>query len=99
MSSYDLTIEAQQDLIDIYLYTVKNFGAHRAEKYHDGFSEQFDTLAQNPLHGHAFDMVGEGRRRWLYQSHAIYYRPSSSGILVLRVLHQGQDPGRHIQAE
>ena len=38
----------------------------------------------------------EGVRRYESVSHAIYYRPTQSGILILRVLHGRMDPARHL---
>ena len=46
--------------------------------------------------GSDYSAVREGLRRYEHVSHAVYFRPTSSGILVLRVLHGAMDPGRHI---
>lgn len=45
---YRTTRRADQDTIDIYARGAADFGADRAERYHQGLLAAFDLLAENP---------------------------------------------------
>ncbi len=45
---YLLTRQAEEDLIQIYLYGLGRFGEPQAEKYHNSFEEEFKRIAKNP---------------------------------------------------
>ncbi|WP_424973320.1 type II toxin-antitoxin system RelE/ParE family toxin [Dinoroseobacter sp. S76] len=96
MTEYRLSKDAEQDVIDIYLYTVENFGARQADRYVDELEERFKVIASSPKLGRRYDEVKAGVRRLAYESHSIYYTVGSHGIFVLRILHQRMDPGRHL---
>lgn len=95
-NSYKLTEDAERDVIDIYLYSIENFGPVQADKYVTGLFERFALIAGNPASGKDFGEVHPDMRRWFEGSHAIYYEPLQSGILILRILHQQMDPARHL---
>jgi toxin ParE1/3/4 len=92
----DLTLEAERDLIDIYLFGATQFGAVQADRYAEDLSAKMTTLAENPSFGADYSFVQIGLRRGECASHAIYYRPTDAGILVLRILHGRRDAGRHL---
>ncbi|MAX74075.1 MAG: hypothetical protein CMH66_10490 [Nioella sp.] len=46
-----LSREAEQDIIDIYLYTLTQFGAAKTEVYIDDIYDRFETLAESPSRG------------------------------------------------
>jgi toxin ParE1/3/4 len=48
MSKYRLTRRADQDLTEIYLYTLEQFGFSQAEAYAESMRHCFETLADNP---------------------------------------------------
>ncbi len=45
---YVLTRQAEEDLIQIYLYGQKTFGPLQAEKYHNSLEQAFERIAKNP---------------------------------------------------
>ena len=96
MAQIELTRDAERDLIDIYLYGIEQFGQAQAERYAIALNTRIDFIAENPSMGSDYSTVREGLRRYEHVSHAVYYRPTPDGILVLRVLHGAMDPGRHI---
>lgn len=96
MTQIELTKDAERDLIDIYLYGIEQFGQAQAERYAIALNSRIDFIAANPSMGSDYSAVREGLRRYEHVSHAVYFRPTPSGILVLRVLHGAMDPGRHI---
>lgn len=92
----DLTGEAERDLIDIYLHGAERYGIAQAERYAAALSAKIETAARNPSFGADYAFVLPGLRRYEAGSHALYYRPTETGILVLRILHNRMDPGRHL---
>lgn len=94
MSSYRLTRRADQDLIDIYLYTLEQFGMAQAERYAEGVRSCFALLADNPRLGRPADLIRPGLRRHEHGSHVILYREDieQGGLLVLAVIHGRRRP-------
>lgn len=96
MIEYELSSDAENDVIGIYLYTLENFGPDKADIYTTGLEDRFKLLASNPKLGRQYNEVILGTYRIGYESHSIYYRLSETGIFILRILHQRMDPGRHL---
>lgn len=93
MTKAELTRDAERDLIDIYLDGIERFGRATAERYAEGLEAKITTAAENPSFGVDYDFVRAGLRRYECVSHAIYYRVTGEGILVLRILHCRMGPG------
>jgi toxin ParE1/3/4 len=91
---YRLTPAAARDLEGIWLYTFEQWGAEQAHRYTDELIAAFDRLASNPLIGTACDDIRKGYRRRRVGRHAIYFRVTSYGIAVIRVLHERMDAPR-----
>ena len=87
MPDYGLTPEAEQDLLDIALYGLINFGLEQSEVYRDGLKKRFQELADYPRRYQAVDEIRQGYRRSVYRSHSIYYRIEGNDLVVImRVL-------------
>ena len=82
--------------MDIYLYSLEQFGEKQAEAYIDDLYQRFAQIAASPTLGRDFSDIHDGAWRINQQSHAIYYRQAQQSIFVLRVLHQSMDPARHL---
>jgi len=46
--TYRTTRQADQDIIDIYLWGCREFGQPQAERYHEGLAATLDLIAGNP---------------------------------------------------
>lgn len=98
MADYALSALAEQDLDDIATYTTQTFGASKARAYKAALIQSAEIAASFPLigrtyttkKGSAFQMYSVGR-------HAIFYRPSDTGIYIVRVLHLTMDFDRHLE--
>ncbi|TCM58965.1 toxin ParE1/3/4 [Rhizobium sp. PP-F2F-G48] len=90
------TRNAEDDIFNIYEYTAKTHGARQLEKYEMALKAAFEVLEANPEIGVDRSALRPGTRRYLFESHAIYYEVDRSDILVLRILNVKQDPGRHL---
>lgn len=87
MSEYLLSEKADQDLVEIYLFSYHRFGEARADAYLLALEERFETLAGQPGIGRRIDHIREGYYRYNHASHAIFYTLHEKGILIVRVLH------------
>jgi toxin ParE1/3/4 len=56
----------------------------------------FDTLANSPKTAQACDDIRTGYRRKSVLQHVIYFRITSYGIAVMRILHGRMDAPRHL---
>lgn len=88
MPSVEYTIAAERDLSEIILFTAGEWGARQADLYLTELTECFDMLARDPGLGRSARRYMLGLRRAEKGSHSIYYLPTPSGILVVRILHQ-----------
>lgn len=95
---YELAEPAQADIDSIAEYTASTWGIDRSDAYLDLLEARFDALARQPLIGPTRPKIGEGVRVFPAGSHVVYYQQTDFGIVVLRVLHQRQDPFRHFDA-
>ena len=96
MTRYELTRFAERDLRRIAEYTIERFGINQARRYRDSLFRTFESLTEHPAMGRDYSHVKEGCRRHEHESHVIYYKITNSGILVLRLLHQSQDPTSYL---
>lgn len=95
--SYELSIDAAEDLRTIYAYGEKTYGQAVAETYAAEFIRTIKLLATMPDMGRRHERPGEpGLRRFNVRSHVIFYRPDTEPLFVLRVIHQAMDVDRHL---
>lgn len=88
---YRTTAQADQDIIDIYLWGCREFGQPQAERYHAGLAAALDLIADNPRIARERHEFTPAVRLHPYQSHMIVYLLDDIGVLVVRVLHGRQD--------
>ena len=88
---YRTTRQADQDIIDIYLWGCREFGQPQAERYHAGLAATLDLIADNPRMARERAEFNPPVRLHPYQSHMIVYLLDDSGVLIVRVLHGRQD--------
>ena len=88
---YRTTRQADQDIIDIYLWGCREFGQPQAERYHAGLAGTLDLLADNPRISRERTEFSPPVRLHPYELHIIVYLLDDRGVLVVRVLHGRQD--------
>jgi toxin ParE1/3/4 len=89
--------DAEESLLDIYLYTLEQFGLNQAERYEEGLGRIFSLLAEHPMMGRPRDDIFAGLRRHVWKAHVIYYRIEDDGILIINILGAGRDTDRDIR--
>jgi toxin ParE1/3/4 len=96
MVEYRLSPKAQRDLDGIFDYTVKQWGLPQALRYTDLIEAACATLAEAPLQSQDCAAIRPGYRRRGVEQHVIYFRQTSYGIAIIRILHQRMDQARHL---
>ena len=96
MSKYILSIEAQNSLRKIQIYSTKNFGKVRTKQYLTDIRKRMKALAENPSRGIIREDLKVGYHSDFIGSHTIYYKIQPTHIDVLDVIHQSMDPTKHI---
>jgi toxin ParE1/3/4 len=91
-----LTPRAQTDLDEIWDYTVDRWGFDRAETYTRQLWKDIAAVADHPSRGRECPEVRRGYRMYPSGSHVLFYRDTSDGIDVVRILHEHMDYDRHI---
>ena len=93
---YQFTDKAERDLEGIIDYTVHEWGVSQANTYLDGLESHAQLLAENPDLGKTRETLSEGLLSFPYESHILYYKKHTRGIVIVRVLHQQMDPVKHL---
>lgn len=91
--NYLLSLEAEDDLVEIYDRSLDDWGEAQADRYLDGLYAAFASLAVRPLAGRMRVEIGADIRSRLYGSHVIFYMAQPKRVDILRVLHQSRDLG------
>lgn len=95
-ANYRLTPAALEDLEKIWLWTADAWGRAQADRYIDAFLVAFERLVENPRLGRACDEIRKSYRRQRVGQHTIFYRETSYGIAIIRLLHRRMDVPRHL---
>ena len=90
---------SEQDLDDIWQYSVENWSIEQAERYLDLILDAAEDLASGIRNGKNADRIRKNYRVLAIESHHIYYIENEDMLVVQRVLHQSMDAGRHLADE
>lgn len=89
--------QAEQDLIDIYLESARQFGTAQAERYVAELNSCVAKLAAMPLMARERKAIRPPVRVHPHGSHVIVYRAGQADILIVRVMHGRRDWEREFQ--
>lgn len=82
---------AEQDLVDIWLYSWKEWGEYQADQYLDALEQVFNLLVEQPLLGRERKEFTPLVRTHVHSQHIIVYQSIQNGIRLIRVLHKSMD--------
>lgn len=91
------TAKAEQDLLDIWLYTYRTWGETQADRYLDELHRGIRLLAENPTLGSDYGHIRHGYRRSSINYHRVFYRYSGDTLEIMRVLHESMDVESHLE--
>lgn len=96
MAEFRLTPAAERDLETIWTHTLQRWGLEQAECYIDALTTTFTELALLPKAAPACEQIRPGYRRRSVERHMIYFRITTYGIAIIRILHDRMDAPRHL---
>lgn len=82
---------AEEDLIDIWLYTYENWNEDQANRYLNTLENAFKLIAESPLICREREEFLPPVRIHTCAQHLIVYQKVDSGIDILRILHRSMD--------
>lgn len=90
---YKISIEAQNDLENIWLYTYENWSSEQADRYYDIILNEIEYVAKNPKVGQDYSHVRKGYLLSKVKSHYIFYKinKNENSVEIIRILHQQMD--------
>jgi len=92
MAQYRITRQAQDDLQNIWDYTVKTWSINQAEIYIDGLLLCFDAIADGTIQGKSVNYLRFGYKKTNYRRHIVFFRVGHDMIHeIIRVLHVSMD--------
>lgn len=87
---------AEEDLIEIWAYSFRNWGEAQAERYLDGLEHGIRGIAKAPTKGTRRDGLREGYWSKRIVRHVVFYTVTEDEVRIRRVLHGSMDPGEHL---
>ena len=96
MPNYQLTPDAQSDLIEIRRHTMKQWGKKQSESYLMGLRKTIQTIAATPAIGKLRIEVNKNVFSFPYSSHVVYYVINNQEIVIFGVLHKRMVPVKHL---
>ena len=95
IKTFKLRPKAEDDLVKIYQYSVQEWGDVRAEEYLRDINSSFMLLVTNPMLGRDCNYIRPTLRALNVESHVIFYKPTTYGVAIIRVLFKAMDYQRH----
>ena len=96
MAEYRLTPATERDLETIWIHTHQQWGIEQANHYTDILTAAFVELALSPKATPACGHIRPGYRRRSIERHMIYFRITTYGIVIIRILHDRMDALRYL---
>ncbi|HAT2828797.1 TPA: type II toxin-antitoxin system RelE/ParE family toxin [Klebsiella oxytoca] len=95
MKTVKLTPKASQDLEDIWYYGYHHFGEEQADRYINQISDIFQVISDHNI-GTPRPELGEYISALPVERHMLYFLQTDTEIIIIRILSQHQDAGRHL---
>lgn len=87
--AYIVQEHAQTALLEIYAYTIDQWGEDQAKRYAQGMFERFEKIARREIHWRAIPAeFGVEGYFCKYQSHFIYWRTLDDAVGIAAVVHE-----------
>lgn len=92
-SRFVLTPRAEEDLFEIWDHIAES-SVENADRVRDQLFDTFETLAKTPGMGHIREELADNRHRfWRVHSYMIVYRPDTTPLQIIAVIHGKRSPG------
>jgi toxin ParE1/3/4 len=99
MPAFRLSAKSLEDLKSIARFTLKSWGREQRYIYLSKLDESYHLLADQPHLGSARDDIRKGYRVYHVRRHLIFHRQKSTGIEIIRILHDRMDVETHLKRQ
>jgi len=90
------TLFAEEDLINIWVYTLQEWGEVQADHYLDNLEEIFKQISETPMMARERQEYNPPVRIHPHEHHLIIYRASDTEVEIIRVLHENMSVDSHL---
>ncbi len=96
--TYRISLEAENDLEDIWSYTFEKWSLEQADRYLKLILDEIKYLAEKPESGTDYGKVRKGYFISKVKSHFIFYKVNlkQNNLEIIRVLHEIMDIDSHL---
>jgi toxin ParE1/3/4 len=88
---YELSEETDNDLVEIFDYSIEKFGVDQAIRYLNSFEMLFENLCLNPRSARIRNEIRNGLRSVSHVSHIVINRIMPGCIRIVRILHANRE--------
>ena len=89
--NYQLTREAEEDLISIAERGIELFGERQAQFYHNALFDLFEVISANPKMARERAELSPAVRVHPFKAHVVIYQIEGDGISIIRIRHGRED--------
>jgi toxin ParE1/3/4 len=90
--AYKLSVEAEDDVIGIYISGAEQFGLSQAEHYHNNLEKIFEFISEYPQVARVRKELSPSVRVHPFGSHFIMYNVDEAGdVFIIRIRHAHED--------
>lgn len=87
---YKLTLEAESDLINIWLFGADRWGETQADRYQDDLHKSFERVASGTAQTRQMEGV-KAVSYCLHQRHFVFFTEEAESVVIIAVLHERMD--------
>ena len=91
MTEIEFSNAAVEDLSEIDVFSISQFGVEMGEAYMRGFDKAFALLRDHPFAGIATVEYGNPYRCLVHRKNRIFHIVEGDTVLIVRVLHHAMD--------
>ena len=90
---YIISVEASNDLENIWLYTFENWSQQQADRYFNLIIDEIENISNDPTSGKDYSDIREGYFYSRVKSHFIFYKVNlkKKVVEIIRILHEQMD--------
>ena len=89
--NYQLTREAEEDLISIAERGIELFGERQAQFYHNALFDLFEVISANPKIARERNELSPPVRVHPFKAHVVIYQIEGDGVSIIRIRHGRED--------
>jgi toxin ParE1/3/4 len=97
MRRLEFTPRARRDIEEIWEYSFERFGLDKAEAYLRGIQRAAMMVTEDPRRGRPCDEIRAGYRKFSVGSHILFFRESTTRVVIVRILHVRMNVDRHLR--